>query len=89
VQSVGARLEHSSSIAASVADLWLQGLPLDYYRSYAGKLAQETPESLTPRASALDLERLIIVVVGDRAVIEAPLKSLGYQVDEAPRDLLE
>jgi len=32
---------------------------------------------------------LVVVVVGDRAVVEAPLKALGYQVVLAPAELTD
>lgn len=89
VQSVGARLEYGARIGSSLADLWLHGLPLDYYQRYAGLLASETPETLSRLASSIDLEHLVIVVVGDRATIEAPLKALGYRVVAAPAELTE
>jgi zinc protease len=89
VQSVGARLEYGARIGSSLADLWLHGLPLDYYQRYPGLLAAETPDTLSRATNALDIDHLIVVVVGDRAVVEAPLKSLGYQVATAPAELIE
>jgi zinc protease len=89
VQSVGARLEYGARIGSSLADLWLHGLPLDYYRKYPGLLAAETPDTLSRAAAVLDIDHLIVVVVGDRAVVEAPLKALGYQVASAPAELIE
>lgn len=89
VQSVGARLEYSARISSSLAELWLHALPLDYYQRYPGLLATETPDSLSRLTSSLDIDHLIVVVVGDRAVVEAPLKALGYQVVAAPPELIE
>jgi zinc protease len=89
VQSLGARLEYGGRIASSLAELWLHGLPSDYYARYPNVLAAETPETLTRTASTLDTESLVIVVVGDRNAIEAPLKQLGYQVEPAPPELTE
>jgi len=89
VQSVGARLEYSGRVASSLADLWLHALPLDYYQRYPGLLASETPDTLSHLATNLDLDHLIVVVVGDRAVIEAPLTALGYRVVAAPHELIE
>jgi len=89
VQSVGARLEYGQRLAATLSDLWLYGLPLDYYQKYPSLLATETPQSLTRAAASLDLEHLVIVVVGDRKVVEKPLQGLGYQVQPAPAELLE
>jgi zinc protease len=89
VQSVGARLEYGARIGSSLADLWLHGLALDYYRRYPALLAAETPETLSRAAANLDLEHLVVVVVGDRATIEAPLQALGYRVVAAPAALIE
>ena len=89
VQSIGARLEYGARVASSLADLWLHALPLDYYQRYPGLLASETPETLSRVAAAIDVDHLVVVVVGDRAVIEAPLQALGYRVITAPRELVE
>ena len=89
VQSVGARLEYGARIGSTLADLWLHGLPLDYYQRYPSLLAAETPDSLASAATALDIDHLVVVVVGDRATVEAPLKALGYRVDAAPPELTE
>jgi zinc protease len=89
VQSVGARLEYGARIGTSLAELWLHGLPLDYYQRYPGLLAAETPDTLSRVAAGLDIDHLVVVVVGDRALVEAPLKALGYQVVAAPAALIE
>jgi zinc protease len=89
VQSVGARLEYSGRVASTLADLWLHALPLDYYQRYPGLLAAETPDTLSRLTTSLDIDHLIVIVVGDRAVVEAPLKALGYQVVAAPPELIE
>jgi zinc protease len=89
VQSVGARLEYGARLGNTLADLWVHGLPLDYYQRYAGLLSAETPDTLTPTAANLDIDHLVVVVVGDRAQIEAPLKALGYEVVAAPAALTD
>jgi hypothetical protein len=52
-------------------------------------LGAETPDSLAPTAGSLDIDHLVVVVVGDRAQIEAPLKALGYEVVPAPASLTD
>ena len=89
VQSVGARLEYSARIGSSLADLWLHSLPLDYYQRYPAILATETPDSLSRLATGLEVERQVMVVVGDRKLVEAPLRALGYSVVPAPPQLIE
>jgi zinc protease len=89
VQSIGARLEYGARIGTTLAELWVHGLPLDYYQRYAGLLSAETPETLAPVAGNIDVDHLVVVVVGDRAQIEAPLKALGYEVVAAPATLTD
>lgn len=89
VQSVGARIEYGARLGGTISDLWVQGLPLDYYQKYPGLLAAETRDSIAGAAAGIDLEHWIIVVVGDRAAIEKPIRALGYDVQTAPLELLE
>jgi hypothetical protein len=62
---------------------------MDYFQKYPGVLAAETPASLSQAATDIDVDQLVIVVVGDRAAIEKPLQGLGYQVVPAPAELTE
>jgi zinc protease len=89
VQSVGARLEYGARIGATLADLWLYGLPFDYYAGYERLLAAETPTSLLASAELVDTEHLVIVVVGDGKVVGPSLTKLGFQVVPAPQELLD
>lgn len=89
VQSIGARLEYGSRIATTISELWLHELPMDYFQKYPALLAAETPASLTEAASHIDVQRLVTVVVGDRAAIQKPLEALGYEVVPAPSELTE
>jgi zinc protease len=89
VQSLGARLEYGARIASSLSELWLHGLSADYYARYPSLLAAETPDSLTRAAAAIDPDHLLIVVVGDRSLVEAPLRKLGFEVIPAPADLTD
>jgi zinc protease len=89
VQSLGARLEHGARIGSTLAELWLYRLPADYYQKYPGLLASENESTLTKSAAIIDPERMVMVVVGDRKAIEAPLQALGYQVLPAPHELTE
>ena len=65
-------------VMSSVADLVEYGLPEDYYQTYAGKVRALTLADI--QASAREVihpDRLIWVVVGDRAKIEAGIRELG------------
>jgi len=67
-----------SAINAALTNLWVQGLPDDYYQQYAKSIGAVTKEDVVRVAQQhLDLERLAIVIVGDRATIEEPLKKTG------------
>ena len=62
----------------SVSTLYLQDLPKDYYQTYAAKINAVTKDDLVRVAKKyIDLDHLNIVIVGDRAVIEEPLRKTG------------
>jgi zinc protease len=59
-----------SAINAALTNLWVQGLPDDYYQQYAKSIGAVTKEDVVRVAKQhLDLEHLAIVIVGDRATI--------------------
>ena len=56
----------------------MQDLPKDYYQTYAAKINAVTKDDLVRVAKEyIDLSHLNIVIVGDRAVIEEPLRKTG------------
>jgi zinc protease len=56
----------------------VQGLPDDYYQTYAKNVSAVTKEDLLRVAKKyIDLNHLAIVIVGDRSVVEGPLKATG------------
>jgi hypothetical protein len=58
--------------------LWTQNLPDDYYQQYAKRIAAITKDDVMRVAKQyLTVDHLAIVIVGDRSVIEAPLKATG------------
>jgi len=62
----------------SVSSLYLQNLPQDYYQTYAAKINAVTKEDLVRVAKQyIDLNHLNIVIVGDRSVVEEPLRKTG------------
>jgi zinc protease len=74
------------SVNSAIVTLWTQGLPDKYYQEYAAKISDIRKEDLVRVAKQyIDLEHLSIVIVGDRATIEAPLKATGI----APITLLD
>jgi zinc protease len=65
-------------ISGAITSLWTLDLPVDYYRQYATKIAAITKADVLRVAKQyIDLDHLAIVIVGDRATIEGPLKATG------------
>jgi zinc protease len=65
-----------SAINGALTTLWSQGLPDDYYQQYSKAVAAVTKADVLRVAKKyIDVERLAIVIVGDRASIEGPLKA--------------
>ena len=77
-QSLPERFASVSSIGSAIGQLWLQGLPDDYYQHYSAKIGAVTKADMVRAAKEyIDLDHLSIVIVGDRATIEGPLKATG------------
>jgi zinc protease len=67
-----------SGLNRSLSTLWLYGLPDDYYQQYGRAVAAVTKDDVVRVARQyIDLAHLAIVIVGDRATIEGPLKATG------------
>jgi len=76
IQGLPRRFGSASAIGNAITDLTVQGLPDDYYRGYAKAVAAVTKEDLLRAAKKyIDCDHLAIVIVGDRASIEAPLRA--------------
>jgi zinc protease len=71
-------LSTSGGIAAQYAELRLYNLPIDEPARFVAALESATADDLQRLARRyLDPDGMAIVVVGDRAAIEAPLRALG------------
>jgi zinc protease len=78
VQRLPSTFETVGSINNALTVLWTQNLPDDYYQRYATSIATVTKEDVVRVAKQyIDLNRLAIVIVGDRSVIEGLLKATG------------
>jgi zinc protease len=78
VQSLPGMFDSVTSIGSAIGQLWLQGLPDDYYQQYGAKTGAVTKADMVRVAKQyIDLDHLAIVIVGDRATIEGPLKATG------------
>lgn len=70
--------ETTGDIAGSLASLFVYQLPDDYPSHFVSRmLAVTQPEVEAVAKQYFDASRFVVVVVGDRAAIEAPLKALN------------
>jgi zinc protease len=77
-QSLPGMFGSVTSIGAAIGQLWFLGLPDDYYQQYGAKVNAVTKDDMMRVAKQyIDLDHLSIVIVGDRAAIEGPLKATG------------
>ena len=76
IQALPRRFASVNAIGGAIASIYTLGLPETYYQDYAAKINAVTREDLVRVANKyIDLDHLNIVVVGDRATIEAPLRA--------------
>ena len=76
IQGLPQRFASVTAISGAITSLVVQGLPEDYYQTYAKNVSAVTKEDLLRVAKRyIDLGHLAIVIVGDRAKVEAPLKA--------------
>jgi zinc protease len=78
IQSLPARLASVSGVGGLIGDLYVQGLPQDYYQRFAQAVTAVRPDDVVRVARQyVDPARLAIVIVGDRSVVEEPLRRTG------------
>ena len=78
IQSLPGRFSSVSGVGGAISSLYLQDLPESYYQDYAAKINAVTADDLVRVARKyIDLQHLNIVIVGDRATIEEPLRKTG------------
>ena len=74
VQSLPASFESVSGVNGSIATIYTQGLPEDYYQQFIKAINAVTKDDVVRVAQKyIDPDRLAIVIVGDREKIEGPL----------------
>jgi predicted Zn-dependent peptidase len=77
VQSLPASFEPVAGLNGNIASIYLQGLPEDYYQQFARAVNAVTRDDFVRVAREyIDPDKMSIVIVGDRAKIEAPLAAL-------------
>src|SRR5215204_3219780 len=75
IQGLPSRFTSVTAISSSINSLAVQNLPDDYYQTYAKNVSAVTKEDLLRVARQyIDLGHLAIVIVGDRSIVEGPLK---------------
>jgi predicted Zn-dependent peptidase len=78
IQRLPQRFASVTAISGAVTSLVVDGLPDDFYQTYAGKISAVTKEDLLRVAKRyIDLNHLAIVIVGNRSEVEGPLKATG------------
>jgi predicted Zn-dependent peptidase len=78
VQSLPQAFASVSATAGAISDLYVEGLPQNFYQTMAARVDAVTKDDLVRVAKKyIDLGHLDIVIVGDRSVIEGPLKATG------------
>jgi zinc protease len=68
--------ETADAVAGSLGEIVTYGLDDRYFQTYAGKVAALTLKDLADAAQVVDPARMVYVVVGDRAKVEAGVRSL-------------
>jgi zinc protease len=78
IQSLPSRFSSVNGIAGSVSGIFTQDLPESYYSDFTANVNAVTRDDLVRVAKKyVDVEHLNLVIVGDRATIEGPLKATG------------
>jgi zinc protease len=77
-RTLAGRWETGGAVLASLSEIVTFGLPQDYYATYATNVRNVTPEAVASTlAKSLKPDRLVWVVVGDKAKIEQKVRALG------------
>ena len=76
--SFGGEFETTGQLAAKLEEIAVYGLPDDIFTRYVGGVRAVTSAELARVAAQyLRLDRMAVVIVGDRAKIEAPVRAAG------------
>lgn len=78
VQSLPAQFGPVFNVALAISGIYTQDLPENYYGEFASKINAVTANDVERVAKKyIDLDKLNIIIVGDRAVIEEALRRMG------------
>jgi predicted Zn-dependent peptidase len=78
VGSLAARFDGADSVAARLVEVVRDGLSPEYYADWTAKLASMSAADVAGAARrVIDVDHLIVVVSGDRRVLEPALRAAG------------
>jgi predicted Zn-dependent peptidase len=78
VQSLPENFAEVAGVNQSIATVYTQGLPADYYQQFIRGVKAVTKDDVVRVAQRyIDPDHLALVIVGDRATIEGPLAATG------------
>jgi zinc protease len=78
IQRLPGQFASVQQIGGAITSLYVQGLPENYYQTYARNVGAITRDDLLRVAKThIHLDGLAIVIVGDRKAIEEPLRKTG------------
>jgi predicted Zn-dependent peptidase len=78
IQSLPSRVETVSGVRGMINEIFVNGLPEDYFQQFMRAVNAVTREDVHRVARQyIDPERMAMVIVGDRAKIEEPLRKTG------------
>ncbi|HEU4884533.1 MAG TPA: pitrilysin family protein [Longimicrobium sp.] len=75
--SFPASVQTVQGLAGRMQNLLVWGLPMDFYATYGPRLAAMTPTDITTVGRRLTPAAVTVVVAGDLATIEAPIRALN------------
>jgi predicted Zn-dependent peptidase len=89
LHGLGARLEHTTRVAAAVIPLFSLDLGADYLTRYPTLLDLVTPAEVAASTLLLTPDDLVVVVVGDQKQIGPALQQQGYKIETAAEALID
>jgi zinc protease len=89
LHGLGARLEHTSRVAAAVVPLFSLDLGADYLTRYPSLLDLVSPSEVASSTLLLTPDDLVVVVVGDQKQIGPALEQQGYKLESAATALVD
>jgi zinc protease len=78
IQSLPSRFASVNAVATAISSIYTQDLPETLFQDFASRINAVTTSDLTRVSKKyLDVDHMNLVIVGDRASIEGPLKATG------------